>query len=341
MEIALILEIMFVMMNPKNGDVLVMTGKKREKIGSEIYDYSSGNYLSAYRMGSTVKGGAIYNAYKNNVLTPGTVYDDVGIKIKGTPLKKSWRYLGKVNDVQALAQSSNVYMFHLAIKLAGGHYEYNEPLRGMDPTAFQTMRNGFGELGLGVKTGLDVPNEKLGYRGDAQLAGNLLDFAIGQYDTYTPIQLAQYASTIANKGIRVQPRLFLESFTEDEDNNYVSLYQNEIKILDDLTNYETAFSRIQMGFRQCILTGTGTRVNGSYNPAGKTGTAEDYTMENGKTGENDYPNHMFIGYAPYDLICSCRCLYGKRQESDSGESCKPLAKLAFDEYFKKYGIKSK
>ena len=76
--------------------------------------------------------------------------------------------------------------------------------------------------------------------------------------------------------------MFLESFTEDEDNNYVSLYQNEIKILDDLTNYETAFSRIQMGFRQCILTGTGTRVNGSYNPAGKTGTAEDYTMENGK-----------------------------------------------------------
>ena len=98
-------------------------------------------------------------AYKNNASTPGTVYDDVGIKIKGTPLKKSWRYLGKVNDVQALAQSSNVYMFHLAIKLAGGHYEYNEPLRGMDPTAFQTMRNGFGELGLGVKTGLDVPNE--------------------------------------------------------------------------------------------------------------------------------------------------------------------------------------
>ena len=96
-----------------------------------------------------------------------------------------------------------------------------------------------------------------------------------------------------------------------------------------------------MGFRQCILTGTGTRVNGSYNPAGKTGTAEDYTMENGKTGENDYPNHMFIGYAPYDdpeVVVACMA---NRQESDSGESCKPLAKLAFDEYFKKYGIKSK
>lgn len=334
-------EIMFVMMNPKNGDVLVMTGKKRDKIGSEIYDYSSSNYLSAYRMGSTVKGGTIYNAYKNNVLSPGEVYDDRAIKIKGTKEKGSWKYLGKVNDVQALAQSSNVYMFHLAIKLAGGHYEYGQPLVGMDPTAFQTMRNGFGELGLGVKTGLDVPNEKLGYRGDAQLAGNLLDFAIGQYDTYTPIQLAQYASTIANKGIRVQPRLFLESFTEDENNNYVSLYQNEIKILDDLTSYETAFTRIQMGFRQCVLTGTGKRVNGPYNPAGKTGTAEDYTMENGKTGKNDYPNHMFIGYAPYDdpeVVVACMA---NRQESDSGESCKPLAKLAFDEYFKKYGIKSK
>ena len=58
-------EIMFVMMNPKNGEILVMSGKKIEKEIGEIYDYSSGNYLSAYRMGSTVKGGTIYNAYKN------------------------------------------------------------------------------------------------------------------------------------------------------------------------------------------------------------------------------------------------------------------------------------
>ena len=140
------------------------------------------------------------------------MFVDVGIKIKGTPLKKSWRYLGKVNDVQALAQSSNVYMFHLAIKLAGGHYEYDGPLK-INDEAFDVLRRDLGELGLGVKTGIDVPYEELGVHRDPQLAGILLDFAIGQYDTYTPIQLAQYAATLANGGKRVKPRLFLDSYT--------------------------------------------------------------------------------------------------------------------------------
>jgi cell division protein FtsI/penicillin-binding protein 2 len=34
-----------------------------------------------------------------------------------------------------------------------------------------------------------------------------LDIAIGQFDTYTPLQLAQYVSVIANGGFRVQPRI--------------------------------------------------------------------------------------------------------------------------------------
>ena len=37
-----------------------------------------------------------------------------------------------------------------------------------------------------------------------------LNLAIGQFDTYTPMQLAQYISTIANGGYRVQPRMLKE-----------------------------------------------------------------------------------------------------------------------------------
>ena len=40
--------------------------------------------------------------------------------------------------------------------------------------------------------------------------GFLLDFSIGQYDTYTPLQLAQYISTIANGGYRMQPQIVKE-----------------------------------------------------------------------------------------------------------------------------------
>lgn len=323
------------MMDPNNGDIIAMAGKMRGDDG-KIYDYSAGNYLYSMEMGSTVKGGTIYMAFKNNLIKKGTVYHDAPIKIAGTNAKKSWKNLGNVNEVQALAQSSNVYMFQIAIKLGGATYEYDKPLNITNTAAFDTLREAYGELGLGVRTGLDVPNEELGYRGDDPTGGNLLDFAIGQYDSYTTIQLAQYVSTIANGGKRIQPHLLLESFTEDEENNYVSLYQHKVKILDDVSSYKTAFEQIHKGFRQCILTGTGTRVNGSYNPAGKSGTAQKIDYETNR----DYPNHLFVGYAPYDDPVITVACAAERQQSDTGESCKPLTKFAFEKYFEKYGVKS-
>ena len=42
------------------------------------------------------------------------------------------------------------------------------------------------------------------------IPGFLLDYAIGQYDTYTPLQLAQYMSTIANGGYRMKPQIVQE-----------------------------------------------------------------------------------------------------------------------------------
>lgn len=85
------------------------------------------------------------------------------------------------------------------------------------------------------------------------------------------------------------------------------------------------------------MTGTGKSVNGSYNPAGKTGTAEDYYQ----SGNTDYPNHLFVGYAPYDDPQIAVACTAERQKSSSGESCKPLAKFAFQKYFEKYGVKKK
>ncbi|MDR4151385.1 penicillin-binding transpeptidase domain-containing protein, partial [Bacillus thuringiensis] len=77
--------------------------------------------------------------------------------------------------------------------------------------AFDTMRYYFKQFGIGVKTGIDVPNEITGQtrKVDSQ-PGFLLDFAMGQYETYTPLQWAQYVSTIANGGYRMQPKLVKE-----------------------------------------------------------------------------------------------------------------------------------
>src|SRR5699024_3498961 len=68
---------------------------------------------------------------------------------------------------------------------------------------------------LGSSTGIDYPYEGTGYVGTNPKPGNLLDFAIGQYDTYTTMQLAQYVSTIAGDGYRVQPHLVKEIRSPD------------------------------------------------------------------------------------------------------------------------------
>ena len=66
--------------------------------------------------------------------------------------------------------------------------------------------------GMGTKTGIDIPGETTGIQNkdfkdssSAPQGGNLLDLSFGQYDTYSALQLAQYVSTVANNGIRVQP----------------------------------------------------------------------------------------------------------------------------------------
>lgn len=49
------------------------------------------------------------------------------------------------------------------------------------------MRNYYSQFGLGVKTGIDLPQESAGMQTTPDAVGGLiLDLAIGQYDTYTP-----------------------------------------------------------------------------------------------------------------------------------------------------------
>lgn len=323
-----------ILIDPNNGEILAMSGKKWSD--GEVIDWTNGAYTEAYRMGSSVKGGSIYTFFKNDIIEANTVLKDEPIKIRGTKEKKSHETMGNINEITALERSSNVYMFKCAIKLGGDEYVYNQSI-DIDLNAFDTFRNALGDLGLGVKTGLDVPNEALGYKGPEE-AGKLLDLAIGQYDTYTTIQLAQYVSTIANDGVKVQPHFFKSSFVADDEEQVLTQYEKKITILDDVSSYTTAFEQIKKGFYNVVNGSKGTGRSG-YKPnnstlAGKTGTAEDYTG----TGTVDHPNHMFVGYSPIDDPQVAIACMSERQIN--GNSCKPVTKYILEEYFEKYGVKS-
>ncbi|UII57962.1 penicillin-binding protein 2 [Cytobacillus spongiae] len=301
-----------VLMDPYTGEVLTMAGKKIEKdteTGKSVMaDYALGNIVSSYNAGSAVKGATILTGYRTGAISPNTYIYDTPMQIKGTPVKKSWKNMGNINDLTALKQSSNVYMFKTAIEIGGGQYNFNQPL-DINIKAFDTIRDSFSEFGLGVRTGIDLPNESVGFKGYDTRPGFLLDLVIGQYDTYTPMQLAQYVSTIANGGYRVQPRLVKEIRQPLLNNEELGPVLEEIQpnVLNKLDVKSDWVERVQEGFRQVMQepggTAVGTFGSKEYKPAGKTGTAQAF-YDGPERYKYDEPpevmNLSLVGYAPHD-----------------------------------------
>ncbi len=297
---------MAIISDPNTGEILAMAGKQIKMTDGQykIYDYTPGITTSPVTAGSVVKGASILVAYNEGAIQIGTTFKDECIKIKDTPEKCSWTSnLGTLNDVQALAKSSNIYQFRAAILVGKGNYVYNQPLV-IDKEAFTKYRNMYNSFGLGVKTGIDLPVESTGYKGESTMSGHLLDFVIGQYDTYTPIQLSQYINTIANGGIRYQSHLLKRVYKSNKDGTLDDIKSEyEITKLNEVPTEEQYMNRVKEGFLAVMNSG-GLGVgymNASYNPAGKTGTSESF-IDTDMDGvvDTETVTKTFVGYAPYD-----------------------------------------
>ena len=322
-----------VLMNPQTGEIYAMSGKYLDEDG-KIQNYSSGAYLDAFASGSVVKGATVYMMLDHGIQTRYSTEQDEQMKIAGTPFKQSFNTYGTVNSIRALAVSSNVYMFKSVIKLAGGNYVYNQPLgitNEMAQKTFKLMRNYYSMFGLGTKTGLDVPNEAQGFTGNTMNPGLLLDYSIGQYDNYTPIQLVQYAATIANGGKKVQPKLVN---TATEVNTDYTVYENKTQVLSALPGSKEDLETIQMGFREVVAGEHAIDPIKSLDVqvAAKTGTAE----------VEDFTNASLVGYAPYDkeakvaFACSVP-ESATNDQSVAGNLCAyNIMPEVLKEFFKKY-----
>jgi len=240
--------------------------------------------------------------YNTGAIQIGEYTTDECIKIKSTPPKCSSHRVGRLNDITALAESSNVYQFKIAMKVGKGNYRYDEPLK-VDEEAFDIYRKTFAELGLGVKTEIDLPIESLGYIGKTKDTNLLLNLSIGQYDTYTPIQLSQYITTLASNGKRLRPHLLKEVHKETSKEELGELeYAIEPQVLNTVTTEQKYLDRIKEGFRAVVKYGTGKNVMGNApDPAGKTGTSESFldTDGDGKI-DTETVSNAFVGYAPAD-----------------------------------------
>ena len=293
----------FVIINdPKTGDILAIAGKQIIDVNGEykIVDYTPGILTSPVVAGSIIKGASQIVGYNTGALQIGEERYDKCVKLKGAPQKCSWKSLGLLNDLTALKQSSNTYQFYTALKVAGVDYYYDMPFNP-ETNAFDIYRNTFKEFGLGVKTEIDLPLESTGYKGKNEVGGLLLDLAIGQYDNYTPIQLAQYMSTIANDGVRLMPHLLREVYADSSLKN--KIYEFETKELNKVNTEKIYLDRVKEGLKMVLeYGGTGSGyIDSSYNPAGKTGTSQSFVdSDNDGNIDKETVSNTFSGYAPYD-----------------------------------------
>ena len=338
-----------VIQDPNTGEILAMAGRQAVSDGNGGYktvDCTTGIMTDPMTSGSVVKGASMLVGYNTGAITIGEYQVDECIKIAGTPQKCSWRTLGRINDIDALALSSNVYQFKTAMKVAGATYAYNQPLV-INEEAFDIYRNTFKEFGLGVKTEIDLPVESLGYTSDNKAPGLLLDFVMGQYDTYTPIQLSQYISTVANGGSRLQPHLLKEVHAATDDESLgETIYTFETNVLNTVTTKPEYLNRVKEGFYAVMNTSYGLGVgyiDDSHDPSGKTGTSQSAkdTNDDG-INDTDTVSTAFVGYAPSNspkmsiTVTSPHSTWENSRNSYSTLVTRRISKRASDAYFALY-----
>ena len=298
------------LLDPFTGEVLTMAGKqyaRNDETGElEMNDFALGNMTTSYVVGSSVKGATVLTGYEQGVISAGNTnkVDEI-LYIQGSEPIRSVSVMGNIDDITALRRSSNVYMVKTAIEIGGDRYIRNDALNLSLSSTFDIFRNTFSQFGLGVRTGIDLPGEATGYAGSETTQG-LLFYSFGQYDTYTPLQLAQYVSTIANGGYRMQPRIVKQIREPLEVPNRLGpvIEDMEPRILNKLTMDQPVIERVQEGFRQVMQEprGTGVRYFGDkdYLPAGKTGTAETFYYDASAGRSFETSNLSLVAYAPYD-----------------------------------------
>lgn len=294
-----------VVMNPNTGAIYAMAGIDRNpKTGKETVD-QIGAINHPIVLGSVVKPATLMAGLMTGVITPtNNVLTDKPIKVAGTSVKASWfNKSGSASMAltapEALEVSSNSYMMQVLMKIGGMKYSYDTQIT-LKPSIFTKMRYYYNMFGLGVKTGVDLPGETVGYKGasDQSHIGSALDLSYGDYDAYTVMQLAQYMSTIANGGYKLRPYV-VKQIRETKADGSLGKVQSETEpqvqaVIDAPKSY---FNLIHQGL-YLVTHGTNTYVTAGKlkdvtpSISGKTGTGE--TVSEG----HETTTLSFAGYAP-------------------------------------------
>ncbi|KXB31486.1 penicillin-binding protein 2 [Dechloromonas denitrificans] len=292
----------------------------------------------AYPPGSTFKPFMALAALEMGKRTPGQAISDPGYFNFGNHQfrddKKGGH--GMVDMYKSIVHSCDTYYYILANDM------------GIDNIA-----KFMGALGLGQRTGIDLGKDDLSeskgvlpsqewkrqrFKKPEQqkwYAGETISIGIGQgYNAYTPIQLAQATATLANNGVMFRPHLVRHIVdTKTGEKRLV-----EPKPIRDLQLKAQNIEVIRRALVGVNKEGTGARAfaGAPYEAAGKTGTAQVYSLKGAQYKEGaikkELRDHaLFIAYAPADKPTIALAVLVENG-GFGAQSAAPIARMVIDYY---------
>ncbi|VOR12356.1 penicillin-binding protein 2B [Streptococcus pneumoniae] len=294
-----------VALNPKTGAVLSMSGLKHDLKTGELTPDSLGTVTNVFVPGSVVKAATISSGWENGVLSGNQTLTDQPIVFQGSAPIYSWYKLAygsfPITAVEALEYSSNAYMVQTALGIMGQTYQPNMFVGTSNlESAMGKLRSTFGEYGLGSATGIDLPDESTGLVPKEYNFANFITNAFGQFDNYTPMQLAQYVATIANNGVRLAPHIVEGIYDNNDKGGLGELIQAiDTKEINKVNISESDMAILHQGFYQVshgtspLTTGRAFSDGATVSISGKTGTGESYVA-----GGQEANNTNAVAYAP-------------------------------------------
>lgn len=262
-----------------------------------LYDRS---IMAAYPPGSTFKP------------TQGLIFREEGIVTENTPFPCSGGFVygrlkvgchgheSPITLKPALRTSCNAYFCWGLKNMLDKKSKY-----GSTSEAFEIWKNYLVDMGYGYRLGIDLPGESRGFIPNSgtynKFYGNnrwnaltIISIAIGQGEILaTPLQIANLAATISNRGYYVAPHVVKEITGEQIDSIYTERKYTGI----DSRYYE----EIVEGMRMAVTGGTCRTANlKDHEVCGKTGTAQN---------PHGRDHSAFMGFAPMNNPKIAICVY--------------------------------
>lgn len=244
-----------------------------------------------YPPGSTFKPTQGLIFLQEDIITSNTLYACAGgyPPLGGRP--KCHPHGSPLSLVPAIATSCNSYFCYGLSAMLGNRKKYKSTVE-----AFDIWKDHMVDMGFGYRLGVDLPSEKRGFIPNANFysrafkrenwsASNVISIAIGQGEiTATPLQIANFAASISNRGFYYAPHVVRQIQDTPLDSIYTHPHYTGIK--------KEYYQYVVDGMALAVTGGTCRGANiPDIEVCGKTGTAEN---PHGKD------HSLFMGFAPKD-----------------------------------------